>query len=45
MSFPDGSPYEFRLFTGELLILHPEGTFSVDGVMCDGDVYTGVDDC
>lgn len=45
MTYPEQFPFEFRLFTGETIKLNPDGTFSVDGTTCDGEVYTGVDDC
>ena len=45
MTFAENFPFEFRLFTGEIIKLIPDGTFSIDGVKCSGLVYTGVEDC
>lgn len=43
--YPEAYPYRFRLFTGEPIEVNPDGTFSIDGNLCNGDVYTGVDKC
>ncbi|CAN0012995.1 unnamed protein product [Ectocarpus sp. 4 AP-2014] len=45
MSYPEAFPYEFRLFDGEVLKLHPDGSLSVDGNSCNGDVFTGARTC
>lgn len=45
MSYPEAFHYEFRLFGGEVLKLHPDGSFSVDGNSCNGDLYTGAQRC
>lgn len=45
MAYPEQFPYEFRLFTGETIKLDPDGTVGINGQTCDGDIYTGVDDC
>ena len=45
MASPEASPYYFRLFTGEIIGLFPDGSFAVDGNDCSGEVYTGVGDC
>lgn len=45
MSYPEASPYRFRLFTGEVMELFPDGSFTVDGNDCSGEAYTGVVDC
>lgn len=45
MSFTENFTYEFRLFSGNVIKLYPDGGFSIDGNTCNGDVYTGVEDC
>ena len=45
MSFAEDYSFEFRLLTGEVLKLNQDGSFSIDGSTCSGDVYTGVADC
>ena len=45
MTFAENFPFEFRLFTGEIIKLIPDGSFSIDGVTCQGLVFTGVEDC
>ena len=45
MTFAENFPFEFRLFTGEIVKLNPDGSFSVDGVTCQGLVFTGAEDC
>eukprot|EP00903_Cladosiphon_okamuranus_P011260 g10618.t1 len=45
MSYPEASPYHFRLLTGEVIELFPDGSFAVDGKDCSGEVYTGVGAC
>ena len=45
MTFAENFPFEFRLFTGEIVKLNPDGSFSVDGVTCEGLVFTGAEDC
>ena len=45
MTFAEEATFEFRLFTGEVIKLFQDGTFSVDGNICPGEVYTGVSDC
>lgn len=45
MALPEEWPSEFNLFRGNTIKLYPDGTFSIDGKMCSGEVYTGVDDC
>ena len=36
---------EFRLLRGRVISLFQDGSFSIDGTECDGEVYTGVEDC
>ena len=45
MTFAEESTFEFRLFTGEVIKLFQDGTFSIDGFICPGLVYTGVAAC
>ena len=45
MTFAEESTFEFRLFTGEVIKLFQDGTFSIDDFICPGLVYTGVADC
>ena len=45
MTFAEESNFEFRLFTGEVIKLFQDGTFSIDGSICPGLVYTGVAAC
>ena len=45
MTFTAEATFEFRLFTGEVIRLFQDGTFSIDGNTCSGLVYTGVPDC
>lgn len=45
MSYPEKYHYDFRLFTGEEIKLFPDGTFTIDGKYCVGQIYTGVEDC
>ncbi|CAN0441852.1 unnamed protein product [Ascophyllum nodosum] len=45
MTFAEESTFEFRLFTGEVIKLFQDGTFSIDDFVCPGLVYTGVADC
>ena len=45
MTFAEEATFEFRLFTGEVIKLFQDGTFSIDGDICSGLVYTGVADC
>ena len=45
MTFAEEATFEFRLFTGEVIKLFQDGTFSIDGSICPGEVYTGVSDC
>ncbi|CAN0475827.1 unnamed protein product [Ascophyllum nodosum] len=45
MTFAEESTFEFRLFTGEVIKLFQDGTFSINDFICPGLVYTGVADC
>ena len=45
MTFAEEATFEFRLFTGEVIELFQDGTFSINGNICPGEVYTGVSDC
>ncbi|CAM9570084.1 unnamed protein product [Ectocarpus sp. 13 AM-2016] len=45
MSYPEAFPCEFRLFDEEVLKLHPDGSISVDGNSCNGDLFTGARRC
>ncbi|CAN0448276.1 unnamed protein product [Ascophyllum nodosum] len=39
MTFAEESTFEFRLFTGEVIKLFQDGTFSIDDFICPGLVY------
>ena len=45
MTFAEEATFEFRLFAGEVIKLFQDATFSIDGNICPGLVYTGVSDC
>lgn len=36
---------EFNLLRGNTIKLFQDGTFSIDGELCVGDVYLGVEHC
>lgn len=42
---PEQYPYEFRLFRGDVIKLYGNTSFSVNDRMCDGLVYSGVENC
>ena len=42
---PEEFDLEFNLFRGNTITLFQDGTFSIDGVVCDGPVYRGVEFC
>eukprot|EP00752_Nemacystus_decipiens_P010080 g8982.t1 len=43
MAYPEASPYRFRLFTGEVIMLFPDGSFAIDGNDCSREVYNGME--
>lgn len=45
VGLPEGYYYEFRLFTGETIKLDYDGKFYIDGALCSGAAFTGVDNC
>ncbi|CAN0016257.1 unnamed protein product, partial [Ascophyllum nodosum] len=45
IAFPEDDSLEFRVFTGEVIKLYPDGTFSIDGRTCKENVYNGVSEC
>lgn len=45
MAYPEDAPMTFTLFKGNVITLHPDGAFEIDGQTCPGAVYTGVAEC
>lgn len=45
IEFPEEFVLEFRLLRGNVIRLFQDGSFSIDGRECDGEIYTGVEDC
>lgn len=45
MTFPEEFDLEFDLFRGNTIKLFHDGGFSIDGEMCEGEVYRGVELC
>lgn len=45
LGFPEEYFHEFRLFTGETIKLEHDGEFYIDGQLCFGAGFTGVDMC
>lgn len=41
----EGFDLEFRLLRGNTIKLFQDGAFSIDGDLCAGDVYSGVEHC
>lgn len=38
-------PYEFRLFRGDVIKLHGNWVYSINGQTCSTEAYSGVDSC
>ncbi|CAN0146901.1 unnamed protein product [Scytosiphon promiscuus] len=45
VGLPEDHFYEFHLFTGETIKLDHDGKFYIDGNLCSGAAFTGVDNC
>ncbi|CAN0510741.1 unnamed protein product, partial [Scytosiphon promiscuus] len=45
VGLPEDHFYEFHLFTGETIKLDYDEKFYIDGNLCSGAAFTGVDNC
>ena len=42
---PEGEAYEFRLFSGEVIKLEMDGSHFLDGKLCKGESFMGIENC